>query len=372
MTGNSFGNLFKITTCGESHGGAVGVIVDGCPSGLTISDVEIQKELDRRKPGQSSITTPRKEQDLIHILSGVFEGKTTGTPILLLSYNADMRPEDYEQLKKVYRPSHADYTYLMKYGRRDFRGSGRASARETLARVAAGAIAKKYLKENLNIEIFSYVEQVGHVSTDMNYKDVTIDSIEANIVRCPDQHVANNMIQLIEEIKNDGDSIGGIIKGVIRNVPVGLGEPVFDKLSADLGKAMLSINAAKGFDIGSGFDGVAMRGSEHNDPFSIENGKPKIKTNYAGGTLGGISTGEDIYFRVAFKPVSTIRKNQQTINLEHQLVELEATGRHDPCVLPRAVPIVDAMSSLVIMDHFLRHSVQNRKLRDESPREESP
>ncbi len=360
MTGNSFGNLFKITTCGESHGGAVGVIVDGCPAGLDISEMEIQKELDRRKPGQSSITSPRNERDLIHILSGVFEGKTTGTPILLLAYNADMRPEDYDELKKVYRPSHADYTYLMKYGRRDFRGSGRASARETLARVAAGAIAKKYLKKYLNIEILSYVEQVGSIRSEMDYKKVTTDAIESNIIRCPDQNTASNMIKLIEEIKNEGDSIGGIIKGVIRNVPAGLGEPVFDKLSADLGKAMLSINAVKGFEIGSGFNGITMRGSEHNDPFFIdENKKIKTKTNHAGGTLGGISTGEDIYFRVAFKPVSTISKNQQTVNLEHQSVELQATGRHDPCVLPRAVPIVDAMSALVIMDHFLRQNARS-------------
>ncbi len=359
MAGNSLGRLFKITTCGESHGGAIGVIIDGCPAGLDISEREIQIELDRRKPGQSSITTLRKEQDLIHILSGVFDGKTTGTPILLLSYNSDMRPEDYDNLKKMYRPSHADYTYQMKYGRRDFRGSGRASARETLARVAAGAIAKKYLRQHLNIEILSYVEQVGHIHSEVDYKTVTMDAIESNIIRCPDQNAASEMISLVEQIKKEGDSIGGIIKGVIRNVPVGLGEPVFDKLSADLGKAMLSINAVKGFEIGSGFSGVTLRGSEHNDPFVIENGNLKIKTNHAGGTLGGISTGEDIYFRVAFKPVSTISKSQQTVNLEHHPVELEATGRHDPCVLPRAVPIVDAMSALVIMDHFLRQNAHH-------------
>ncbi len=361
MTGNSLGKLFKITTCGESHGGAVGVIIDGCPAGLEISEIEIQQELDRRKPGQSAITTPRKEQDKIHIFSGVFEGKTTGTPILLLSYNSDMRPEDYEELKKVYRPSHADYTYQMKYGLRDFRGSGRASARETLARVAAGAIAKKYLKQNLNIEILSYVEQVGNIYSKIDYKKVTMDAIESNIIRCPDPKAANKMIDLIEEVKNDNNSIGGVIKGIIRNVPAGLGEPVFDKLSADLGKAMLSINAAKGFEIGSGFSGVAMRGSEHNDPFVIENNELKIKTNHAGGTLGGISTGQDIYFRVAFKPVSTISKNQQTVNLDNHAVLLEAAGRHDPCVLPRAVPIVDAMSALVIIDHFLRQNARNRK-----------
>lgn len=357
MSGNSFGKIFKITTCGESHGGAVGVIIDGCPAGLEISEAEIQQELDRRKPGQSAITSPRKEQDTIQILSGVFEGKTTGTPILLLTYNADMRPEDYEELKKIYRPSHADYTYLMKYGRRDFRGSGRASARETLARVAAGAIAKKYLRTKLKIEILSYVEQVGNVVATVDYKTVTKESIESNMIRCPDKNTAAKMINLIEEVKNDGDSVGGVIKGVIRNVPSGLGEPVFDKLSADLGKAMLSINAVKGFEIGSGFQGVSIRGSEHNDPFVMENNKLKIKTNHAGGTLGGISTGEDIYFRVAFKPVSTIAKKQQTVNLDNEVVEFAAAGRHDPCVLPRAVPIVDAMSALVIMDHFLRQQV---------------
>lgn len=359
MAGSSFGELFNITTCGESHGGAVGVIIDGCPAGLDISAREIQHELDRRKPGQSTITTPRKEQDIIHILSGIFEGKTTGTPILLIAYNADGRPEDYEALKNVYRPSHADYTYLMKYGRRDFRGSGRASARETLARVAAGAVAKKYLKQHLNIEILSYVAQVGDICAEVDYKKVTMEEIESTIIRCPDHNVANKMIRLIETVKKEGDSIGGIIKGVIRHVPAGLGEPVFDKLSADLGKAMLSINAAKGFDIGSGFDGITLRGSQHNDPFTMENGSLCLKKNDAGGTLGGISTGQDIYFRVAFKPVATISKNQSTVTIEHDSIELAAAGRHDACVLPRAVPIVDAMSALVIMDHFLRQNARN-------------
>ena len=271
MAGNSFGTLFKITTCGESHGGAVGVIVDGCPPNLQLCEEDIQKELDRRKPGQSSITTPRNEKDKIHILSGVFEGKTTGTPILLLAYNQDMRPEDYAELKNIHRPSHADFTYIKKYGIRDFRGSGRASARETLARVAAGAIAKKYLYEYLNIEILSYVDQVGLIQTDIDHTQVTAENIERNIIRCPDQNIAEKMIALIENVKNEGDSIGGIIKGVIRGIPAGLGEPVFDKLSADLGKAMLSINAVKGFDIGSGFEGVGLRGSEHNDAFMLEN-----------------------------------------------------------------------------------------------------
>jgi chorismate synthase len=360
MSGNSIGQVFKITTCGESHGGAIGVIIDGCPANLAITEEEIQQELDRRKPGQSAITTARQEEDKIHILSGVFEGKTTGTPILLLAQNKDMRPEDYAELKNIYRPSHADFTYFMKYGLRDYRGSGRASARETLARVAAGAIAKKYLKENLNIEIISYVEQVGNIITDIDYKTVTFDLIEKNIVRCPDPLKANEMIKLIEIVKEAGDSIGGVIKGVIRHVPAGLGEPVFDKLSADLGKAMLSINAVKGFEIGSGFKGATMRGSEHNDPFILVNGKPKMKTNHAGGTLGGISTGEDIHFKVAFKPVATINVEQQTLNLSNQEVSLQATGRHDPCVLPRAVPIVDAMSALTIMDHYLRHKLYSR------------
>lgn len=358
MPGNSFGQLFKITTCGESHGGAVGVIIDGCPPNLDITAAEIQVELDRRKPGQSAITTPRKEQDVIHIFSGVFAGKTTGTPILLLAYNSDMRPEDYGTLKDLYRPSHADFTYAMKYGLRDFRGSGRASARETLARVAAGAIAKKYLQQ-LGVEIYSYVEQVGEIRTEVDYKLVTAEQIEANIIRCPDQPVAQQMIRLVEQVRDDKDSIGGVIKGVIRHAPIGLGEPVFDKLSADLGKAMLSINAVKGFEMGSGFAGVAMRGSEHNDAFFIDNGKPALKTNYAGGMLGGISTGEDIYFRVAFKPVSTIGKMQNTVNVSGQEVTVEAAGRHDPCVLPRAVPIVDAMAALVIMDHLLRQRAQN-------------
>lgn len=355
MGGNTFGTLFKITTCGESHGDALGVIIDGCPSGLTLSEADIQSELDRRKPGQSEITSPRKEADKIHILSGIFEGVTTGTPILLLAYNQNAQSEDYAALKQLYRPSHADFTYHMKYKHHDPRGSGRASARETLARVAAGAIAKKYLKQHLNIEILSFVEQVGPLRKDIDHRSVTPADIENNVVRCPDPELAQRMIALIETVKAAGDSLGGIIKCVIRHVPAGLGEPVFDKLSADLGKAMLSINAVKGFEIGSGFAGAAMYGSEHNDPFTLENGSVKLAKNHAGGTLGGISSGEDIYFRVAFKPVSTIGLPQQTVNLKHQSITLKATGRHDPCVLPRAVPIVDAMAALVIMDHYLRH-----------------
>jgi chorismate synthase len=355
MPGNTFGQLFTITTCGESHGGAVGVIIDGCPPGLNITKDEIQMELDRRKPGQSSITSPRDEKDEIHILSGVFNDTTTGTPILLLAYNNDAKPEDYAHLKDIYRPSHADYTYIKKYGIRDYRGSGRASARETLARVAAGAIAKKYLKQHFNVEIVSYVEQVGDITTDIDINKVTQEQVESNIIRCPEQHTADRMIELINEVRRDGDSIGGIIRAIIKNVPAGLGEPVFDKLPADLAKAMLSINAVKGFDIGSGFQCATMRGSEHNDEFTHTDGTTQVRTNHAGGTLGGISTGEDIYFRVAFKPVATINKKQNTINTDNAAVQLEAKGRHDPCVLPRAVPIVDAMAALVIMDHMLRY-----------------
>lgn len=356
MPGNSFGQTFRITTFGESHGGGVGCVIDGCPPGLKITEAEIQKELDRRKPGQSHITTPRKEQDEISILSGIYEGVTTGTPILLLAHNKDIRPEDYDNLKKLYRPGHADYTYQAKYGIRDWRGSGRASARETLARVAAGAIAKKFLREKLGIEILSYVQKVGNIETVIDRQDVTLDKIESNIIRCPDSEKAKQMIDLVEEVKADNDSVGGVIVGMIRNCPVGLGEPVFDKVSADLAKAMMSINAVKGFDIGSGFSSVSMRGSEHNDEFTVKNGKVRTKTNNAGGTLGGITTGEEIYFRVAIKPVSTISKKQHTVDVDKNEVELAAVGRHDPCVLPRAIPIVDAMSALVVMDHYLRNN----------------
>jgi chorismate synthase len=360
MPGNSFGQLFRITTFGESHGEALGVVVDGCPPGLKLSEKDIQPELDRRKPGQSKITTPRKEADTIHILSGVFEGKTTGTPILLITFNKDAKSSDYEALKDIYRPSHADYSYDIKYGLRDWRGSGRASARETLARVAAGAIAKKYLFEKFGTECISYVEQVGSIRSTIASEKVTKKAIDGSIVRCPDKVIADKMIKLIEEVKRDNDSIGGVVKGLIKNPPPGLGEPVFDKLPSDLGKAMLSINAVKGFEFGSGFEGVKMRGSEHNDVFTL-NKKNKIitTTNHAGGTLGGITTGEDIYFRVAFKPVATISKTQNTVTRSAKHTKLSVTGRHDPCVLPRAVPIVDAMSALVLMDHYLRHKAQN-------------
>lgn len=360
MAGNSFGTLFRITTFGESHGGAVGAVVDGCPPGLELSESDIQIELDRRHPGQSAITTPRKEQDTIQILSGVFEGITTGTPILLIARNTDVRSQDYDLLKTLYRPGHADYTYQMKYGLRDWRGSGRASARETLARVAAGAIAKKYLRLKLGIECIAYVEQVGDIAADIDHTQVAQAAIESNIVRCPDPQIAEQMIQLITHVKDAGDSIGGVIRGVIKGLPVGLGEPVFDKLSADLGKAMLSINAVKGFDIGSGFRGVTLRGSQHNDLFEVrDGGSMGTKTNHSGGTLGGISNGELVSYRVAFKPVSTIKVTQETVNTQHQAIQFEAPGRHDPCVLPRAVPIVEAMAALVVLDHYLRHKAQN-------------
>lgn len=355
MAGNSFGQLFRITTFGESHGAVIGVVVDGCPSGLQINEADIQEELDRRRPGQSGITTPRKEADRIHILSGVFEGKTTGTPVLLLAYNEDVKSSDYGNLVEAYRPGHADYTYEVKYGIRDWRGSGRASGRETLARVAAGAIAKKYLKEKFGIEFLSWVERVGDIVSNVDMETVTKEQIEGSIVRCPDKQAAEKMIGLIESVRKDGDSIGGVIRGVIRNVPAGLGEPVFDKIPADLAKAMMSINATKGFEFGSGFAGARMRGSEHNDEFCIgKEGKVRTKTNNAGGTLGGITSGESVYFSVAFKPVSTIMKKQKTVNRYKKAVELEVRGRHDPCVLPRAVPVVDAMAAIVIMDHVLR------------------
>jgi chorismate synthase len=358
--GSSFGHLFRIATFGESHGGCVGVVIDGCPPGLEITREDIQKELDRRRPGQSVITTPRQEQDEIHIMSGWMDGKTTGTPMLLLAYNKDQQSADYDHLKAVYRPGHADFTFEHKYGIRDHRGSGRASARETLARVAAGAVAKKYLRDKLDIEFVSYVEQVGPIQTAIDYEHVTPEQVESNIVRCPDAAVAQQMIQLIETVRDEGDSVGGVIRGVIKNLPIGLGEPVFDKLHADLGKAMLSINAVKGFEIGSGFAGSALRGSEHNDPFYLdEQGKPRTKTNNAGGVLGGISNGETVHFRVAVKPTSTISKTQQTVTNTPEETTLSAQGRHDPCVLPRAVPIVDAMAALVIMDHTLRHKAQN-------------
>jgi len=360
MAGNTFGLLFRVTTFGESHGGAVGAVIDGCPPGLELNENDIQPELDRRKPGQSSLTTPRKEADTIKIASGVFEGNTTGTPILLIAHNNDARPGDYNNLKDLYRPSHADYTYYAKYGLRDWRGSGRASARETLARVAAGAIAKKLLRKELGIETLAYVQQVGNLVTDLDPSEVTTEKVESSLVRCPDPEASKKMVSLIESIRDEGDSIGGVIVGRITGVPAGLGEPVFDKLHAELGKAMLSINAVKGFDIGSGFAGVSLKGSVHNDPFITDSsGRVRTTKNHAGGVLGGISSGETIVFRVAFKPVATISKSQNTIDHLTKLPAIiKGEGRHDPCVLPRAVPIVEAMSALTIVDHWLRQRAQ--------------
>lgn len=354
MAGNSFGQLFRVTTFGESHGAAVGAVIDGCPPGLKLSEDDIQPDLDRRKPGQSSITTPRREMDTIRILSGIIDGTTTGTPILVIAYNKDAKSSDYVNLKDLYRPSHADYTYELKYGIRDWRGSGRASARETLARVAAGAIAKKYLYEKCGTQFLSYVEQAGSVKTVIDMNKVTRNAIDESIVRCPDKAASGRMIEMIEQVRREGDSIGGIIKGLIKKPPPGIGEPVFDKLPADLGKAMLSINAVKGFEFGSGFGGADMRGSEHNDGLSAKNNKISFSKNDSGGTLGGITTGQDIYFRVAFKPVATISQQQKTVTKSGKPIQFSAQGRHDPCVLPRAVPIVDAMASLVVMDHYLR------------------
>ncbi len=361
---STYGTLFKISTFGESHGGAVGVIIDGCPAGLELSEADIQPHLDRRKPGQSDITTPRKEEDTIKIYSGVFNGMTTGTPIMLMAFNKDMRPEDYNELSQVIRPGHADYTYQQKYGLRDLRGSGRASARETLARVAAGAIAQKWLSREYGMEFLAYVEQVHDIVADVDINNVTSEAIESSIVRCPDPRVAELMIERIKQVQADGDSVGGIIRGVVRNVPVGLGEPVFDKLPAELAKAMLSINAVKGFDIGSGFAAAAMKGTEHNDLFENQNGTVVITSNHAGGTLGGISNGNPIEFRVVFKPVSTIAKEQSTVNANGDNTTIAATGRHDPCVVPRAVPIVEAMAAIVLMDLALQQRARKASILD--------
>jgi chorismate synthase len=354
MSGNSFGKIFRITTFGESHGNSIGVVIDGCPSNIEIDLEFIKNELQRRKPGQSEITTQRKEDEEFEILSGLFEGKTTGTPISIIVRNKDQRENDYNHISDKFRPSHADYTYYSKYGIRDYRGGGRSSARETVSRVIAGAIAKTILRK-YDISIKAYVSQVGNIILDKNYKELDLENIDSNIVRCPDKNISEQMINLIKEIKKDGDTIGGVITCVISNVPLGLGEPVFDKLNADLAKAMFSINAVKGFEIGSGFNSSIMKGSEHNDIFYYDNHKIKTKTNYSGGIQGGISNGEDIYFKIAFKPVATILKKQSSVDIHNNEVLLEGRGRHDPCVVPRAVPIVEAMSALVIVDHILRN-----------------
>lgn len=353
--GNSYGALFKICTFGESHGPAIGVIIDGCPAGLDIDEAFIQSELDRRKPGQSKITTQRKEDDTFKILSGVFEGKSTGAPIAITIENQNQRSKDYSHIAESFRPSHADYTYEMKYGNRDYRGGGRSSARETAARVAAGAVAKFLLRKS-GIEIKAFVSQVGEIKAP-DYKLLDLGKTEDNIVRCPDAATAEKMIALIDQVRQDRDTIGGIVTGVIKNSPVGLGEPVFDKLHAALGHAMLGINAVKGFEYGSGFEGVKQRGSQHNDEFYNDGGKIRTKTNHSGGVQGGISNGEDIYFNVAFKPVATIMQDQQSVDKRGNEVTVSGKGRHDPCVVPRAVPIVEAMAALVMADFLLLNKI---------------
>ena len=353
MPGNTLGQLFRITTFGESHGEAIGVVIDGCPPLLELDIAFINHEMARRRPGQSLLTTQRKETDEVQIISGVFEGKTTGAPIAILIPNTDQRSEDYEAMKDIFRPSHADYTYMAKYGIRDYRGGGRSSARTTAAVVAAGAVAKLILQKK-NIEIHGYVGRVGTVEIPPG-TELDFTQTETNAVRCPDYETALQMITLMEEARDEGDSLGGVVSCVIKNCPAGLGEPVFDKLEADLAKAMLSINATKGFEYGSGFEGTKLKGSQHNDRFFEEDQTVKTSTNHSGGVQGGITNGMDIYFNVAFKPTATIAKPQETITLGGDKALLEAKGRHDPCVLPRAVPIVEAMAALVLADHWLRN-----------------
>ena len=357
--GNTFGHLFRITTFGESHGGGVGVVIDGCPPRLEISPEEIQFELDRRRPGQSKITTPRKETDTCEIVSGVFEGKTLGTPITVLVRNKDTRPQDYDEMAMKYRPSHADATYDAKYGIRNWQGGGRSSARETIGRVAAGAIAKKILRQAAGIEVLAYVKRIKDLEGVVDPAIVTLEQIESNIVRCPDSEAAERMVELIEQLGRDGNSVGGVVECVARQVPKGLGSPVFDKLEADLAKAVMSLPASKGFEIGSGFAGTLLTGIEHNDEFYVdEQGEIRTVTNRSGGIQGGISNAEEIVLRVAFKPTATIRKEQRTVTSSGEETVLAGKGRHDPCVLPRAVPMVEAMVALVLCDHLLRDHAQ--------------
>lgn len=349
MPGNSFGKLFKLTTFGESHGVAIGGIIDGCPAGLEIDVEKVQEDLNRRRPGQSAIVTQRKEPDTVEFLSGIFEGRSTGTPIGFIIKNANQKSKDYSHIKDTYRPSHADYTYDEKYGVRDYRGGGRSSARETASRVVAGSIARQLLKD---VKINAYVSSVGKLELQKDYTELDFSEIEKNPVRCPDPEMAKEMEAYIKEVRAEGDTVGGTVECVIKNVPKGLGEPVFDKLHAELGKAMLSINAVKGFEYGSGFEGTKMRGSDHNDQFNTDG---STKTNLSGGIQGGISNGMDIYFKVAFKPVATLIQKQETINSKGEEVEMQGKGRHDPCVVPRAVPIVESMAALVLADFYLQN-----------------
>jgi len=356
---NSFGKLFTITTWGESHGVAVGVVIDGCPPNLPLTAEEIQVELDRRRPGQSDIVTPRKEEDRVELLAGIFEGRTTGAPLSMLVRNTDARPGAYDEMREKFRPSHADYTYQAKYGVRDYRGGGRSSARETIGRVAAGAVAKKILALG-GVEVRAFVTQIHDIDVPAAEleKFPTLAEVEANAVRCPHPATAVAMIERIKAVRAEGDSVGGVIECRVRGVPAGLGEPVFDRLEADLAKAMLSLPATKGFEIGSGFAGTRLKGSEHNDAFVARDGRVRTATNRSGGVQGGISNGEEIFFRVAFKPTATILQPQKTVDVHGAETELAARGRHDPCVLPRAVPIVEAMTALVLVDHWLRHAAQ--------------
>ncbi len=358
--GSVYGHLFRISTFGESHGGGVGVVLEGCPPRLSIDLEEIQRDLDRRRPGQSVLTTPRQEADRAEILSGVFEGQTLGTPIAILVRNKDARPSAYEEMRETYRPSHADYTTDAKYGVRNWQGGGRASARETIGRVAAGAIARKLLREHAGIEVLSWVSRVKDIDSKVDAETVTLEEIDANDVRCPDADAAEKMYELIDSMRRQGDSVGGVVECVARGVPPGLGDPVFDKLEADLAKAMMSLPAAKGFEIGSGFGGTSLTGSEHNDPFEIDGeGRTRTTTNRSGGIQGGISNGESIRLRIAFKPTATIRTEQQTVTSGGEATTLAAGGRHDPCVLPRAVPMVEAMVCLTLADHWLRQRGQD-------------
>ena len=356
---NSFGKLFTVTTWGESHGPAVGATVDGCPPGLPLTAEEIQVELDRRRPGQSDIVTPRKEEDRVEILSGLFEGRTTGQPISMLVRNADQRPGAYDEMREKFRPSHADYTYQAKFGLRDHRGGGRSSARETIGRVAAGAIAKKILAQG-GVEIRAYVRSIHQWRMPALDHFPTLEEVEATPVRCPHPATAASMIETIKQVRSEGDSVGGIIECRAHGVPVGLGEPVFDRIEADLAKAMLSLPATKGFEIGSGYIGTTLKGSEHNDAFEIRDGRTRTATNHSGGVQGGITNGEEIYFNVAFKPTATILQLQKTVDKHGAPTELAARGRHDPCVVPRAVPIVEAMTALVLLDHWMRNAAQNQ------------
>ncbi|MCH5175023.1 MAG: chorismate synthase [Prevotellaceae bacterium] len=349
---NTFGHIFTLTTFGESHGAGVGGVVDGLPAGIEIDTDFIQSELDRRKPGQSRITTGRQEGDVVELLSGVFEGKSTGCPIGFLVRNTNQHSSDYENVRNVFRPSHADFTYTQKYGLRDHRGGGRSSARETISRCVGGALAKLALRQ-LGIEVTAYTSQVGTIALDRDYTRYDLTQIERNPVRCPDQQVAKQMEQLILDVKRDGDTIGGVVTCIIKGCPTGLGEPAFSKLHAELGAAMLGINAVKGFEYGEGFDGVSQRGSEQNDIFFSDNGQISTRTNHSGGIQGGISNGQDIYFRVLFKPVATQLRPQPTVTMQGEETELEVKGRHDPCVLPRAVPVVEAMAAMTILDHYL-------------------